>query len=78
MVIRVVSPTKTTDGSKRERRAIAGKTKASRWSQIGQAMPPGLAEAVGRRIAEWFRFERTVFRATIVQKHPGLSMKGIV
>lgn len=28
-----------------------GKTKASRWSQIGQAMPPPLAEAVARSIA---------------------------
>jgi site-specific DNA-cytosine methylase len=29
---------------------FAGKTKESRWSQIGQAMPPGLAHAVGSRI----------------------------
>ena len=33
---------------------IAGKTKRARWSQIGQAMPPGLAEAVARSIARWF------------------------
>ncbi len=30
-----------------------GKTKKSRWSQIGQAMPPPLAEAVARQIAAW-------------------------
>lgn len=29
---------------------IAGKTKTSRWSQIGMAMPPGLAEAVARAL----------------------------
>lgn len=29
---------------------FAGKTKTARWSQIGQAMPPPLAEAVARRI----------------------------
>lgn len=29
---------------------FAGKTKRSRWSQIGQAMPPSLAEAVARAI----------------------------
>lgn len=28
----------------------AGKTKRARWSQIGQAMPPALAEAVARAI----------------------------
>lgn len=32
---------------------FAGKTKRSRWSMIGQAMPPPLAEAVGRSIATW-------------------------
>lgn len=31
---------------------FAGKTKASRWSQIGQAMPPPLAEAVARQIVK--------------------------
>lgn len=30
---------------------FAGKTKRARWSQIGQAMPPPLAEAVARSIA---------------------------
>lgn len=30
---------------------FAGKTKKDRWSQIGQAMPPPLAEAVARQIA---------------------------
>lgn len=30
---------------------FSGKTKASRWAQIGMAMPPPLAEAVGRSIA---------------------------
>lgn len=29
---------------------FAGKTKKSRWSQLGQAMPPALAEAVARSI----------------------------
>jgi DNA (cytosine-5)-methyltransferase 1 len=33
---------------------FAGKTKASRWSQIGMAMPPGLAEPVARSIVNWF------------------------
>jgi len=31
---------------------FAGKTKRSRWSQIGQAMPPALAEAVARQIGK--------------------------
>jgi site-specific DNA-cytosine methylase len=35
--------------------SFAGVTKRARWSQIGQAMPPPLAEAVGRQIAKWFR-----------------------
>ncbi|HYM69205.1 MAG TPA: DNA cytosine methyltransferase, partial [bacterium] len=34
---------------------FAGKTKRSRWSMIGQAMPPPLAEAVGRSIAAALR-----------------------
>lgn len=33
---------------------VAGKTKTARVSQIGQAMPPQLAEAVGRSIVRWF------------------------
>lgn len=33
---------------------FAGKTKRSRWSQIGQAMPPQLAEAVAKSIVRWF------------------------
>lgn len=33
---------------------FAGKSKAARWSQIGQAMPPGLAEPVARAILAWF------------------------
>jgi site-specific DNA-cytosine methylase len=32
---------------------FAGETKKARWSQIGQAMPPPLAEAVARRIRAW-------------------------
>jgi site-specific DNA-cytosine methylase len=32
--------------------AFCGKTKKARWSQIGQAMPPALAEAVARAIVE--------------------------
>lgn len=35
--------------------SIVGKTKASRWSQIGMAMPPALAEHVARGIAEMLR-----------------------
>jgi len=31
---------------------FSGKTKKARWSQIGQAMPPALAEAVARAIVE--------------------------
>lgn len=31
---------------------FAGKTKISRWSQIGQAMPPALAAAVARSVRE--------------------------
>lgn len=34
---------------------FAGKTKRSRWSMIGQAMPPPLAEAVGRSIVRALR-----------------------
>jgi site-specific DNA-cytosine methylase len=34
---------------------FAGATKRARWSQIGQAMPPPLGEAVGRAIAAWLR-----------------------
>lgn len=34
---------------------FAGDTKKARWSQIGQAMPPPLAAAVARSIAEWAR-----------------------
>ncbi len=32
---------------------FCGQTKASRWSQLGQAMPPPLAHAVGHSIARW-------------------------
>jgi DNA-cytosine methyltransferase len=32
---------------------FAGATKRARWSQIGQAMPPPLAEAVARTIGAW-------------------------
>lgn len=32
--------------------AFVGETKKARWSQIGQAMPPALAEAVARAIVE--------------------------
>ena len=32
---------------------FAGETKKARWSQIGQAMPPPLAEAVARSIRAW-------------------------
>ena len=33
---------------------LCGETKRARWSQLGQAMPPPLAEAVARSIARWF------------------------
>jgi site-specific DNA-cytosine methylase len=33
---------------------FSGETKRARWSQIGQAMPPPLGEAVGRQLAAWF------------------------
>lgn len=32
---------------------FGGRTKKTRWSQIGQAMPPALAEAVAQGIAAW-------------------------
>ena len=31
---------------------FCGNTKTARWAQIGQAMPPALAEAVARAIVE--------------------------
>ena len=34
---------------------FSGKTKKSRWSQLGQAMPPPLAEAIARAYARWRR-----------------------
>lgn len=34
---------------------FAGATKKARWSQLGQAMPPALAEAVARSVAEQLR-----------------------
>lgn len=34
---------------------FAGETKKARWSQLGQAMPPPLAEAVARAVAEQMR-----------------------
>jgi site-specific DNA-cytosine methylase len=37
-------------GERRRRWTFAGKTKTARWSQIGQAMPPALAEAVARAV----------------------------
>jgi DNA (cytosine-5)-methyltransferase 1 len=33
---------------------FAGKTKASRWDQLGMAMPPPMAAAVARSIVAWF------------------------
>jgi len=39
---------------------VAGKTKRSRWSQIGQAMPPPLAHAVATSIARWFATQAVV------------------
>lgn len=37
---------------------FSGDTKKARWSQIGQAMPPGLAEPVARAIVEQMRAAR--------------------
>lgn len=34
---------------------FAGGTKKARWSQIGMAMPPGLAHAVARQIVAWMQ-----------------------
>ena len=34
---------------------FSGKTKRARWSQLGQAIPPPLAEAVARSVAEQMR-----------------------
>lgn len=33
---------------------LVGDTKTARWSQLGQALPPALAEAVARSIVLWF------------------------
>jgi DNA (cytosine-5)-methyltransferase 1 len=33
---------------------FVGVTKRARWSQIGQALPPALAEAVGQSMSKWF------------------------
>lgn len=33
---------------------LVGDTKTARWSQLGQAMPPALAEAVARAIVTWW------------------------
>lgn len=41
-----------------------GKTKRSRWSQIGMAMPPPLGEAVARSIARQLTTSRNVTRET--------------
>lgn len=38
---------------------FAGSTKSARWSQIGQATPPPLAEAVARQIAAWLAARET-------------------
>jgi DNA (cytosine-5)-methyltransferase 1 len=46
---------------------FAGKSKIARWRQIGQAVPPPLAEAIGRSIVDWFSRadpEQAVSRAT--------------
>jgi site-specific DNA-cytosine methylase len=37
---------------------FSGKTKKARWSQLGQAMPPPLAEAVARAVVEQMRATR--------------------
>ena len=37
---------------------FTGRTKKARWSQIGQAMPPGLARAVASSIARWLEDHR--------------------
>ena len=34
---------------------FSGKTKAARWSQLGQAIPPAMAEAVARAVVEQMR-----------------------
>ncbi len=34
-----------------------GASKAARWAQIGQAVPPPVAEALGRSIARWLRLQ---------------------
>lgn len=41
--------------------AICGETKKARWSQIGQAMPPALAQAVATSIVEQDRAARTAW-----------------
>lgn len=37
---------------------FSGATKAARWAQIGTAVPPLLAEALGRSIVRWFSAQR--------------------
>lgn len=43
---------------------FCGRAKRSRWSQIGMAMPPPLAEAVGRSIARWLGVDERTAGAT--------------
>lgn len=42
---------------------FCGKTKRSRWSQLGQAMPPPMAEAVARSVAAQFAATEIAARA---------------
>jgi site-specific DNA-cytosine methylase len=43
---------------------VAGRTKTARMSQIGQAMPPQLSEAVARSIVAWFADARIPLRSS--------------
>lgn len=48
-------PGETCPGCGRTRRwHLLGETKKSRWGQLGMAMPPAFAAAVGRSVVKWF------------------------
>lgn len=53
---------------------FAGETKKARWSQIGQAMPPALAEAVARAVAAQDRVTDGVTEQVVLPHTPEHSI----